>query len=205
MRFFVPLAYAVTELEFLVDRRVIISLAVGMKRLSTLLLFLLSYNLGYSYFSLDPNILEYGNLKFNKTLSGTGDVLSDSSILLNEGDVMIILRFVTSRSIVKLGRPGDTIYRDGLYVYTKDSTEDDVLNPVNVGGLNLGVREGLGSSETTQYLEGTYIVGPKVVCIAWIHRSSDSYSFYETDNDVNCEMDYAIQRKRTVNPQPVSQ
>jgi hypothetical protein len=175
-----------------------------MKRLSTLLLFLLSYNLGYSYFSLDPNILEYGNLKFNKTLSGTDDILSDSTVVLNEGDLMLILRFVTSRSVVKLGRPGDAIYRDGLYVYTKDSTDDEVLKPVNVWGSNLGVSESMNTLETTQYLEGTYIVGPKVVCIAWIHRSSDSYSFYETDNDVICEMDYAIQRKRTVNPQPVS-
>ena len=176
-----------------------------MKRFPTLLIILLSYNLGYGYFSLDPNILEYGNLKFNKTLSGSDDILSDSTVVLNEGDVMIILRFTTDRGTATLGNQNDTYTRAGLFVYTKNSTEEEILTPVNTRGYNLA----LSSSgypnvlELTEILEGTYIVGPKVVCIAWTIRPNGS--FYGSNNVVNCEMDYAIQRKRTVNPQPVSQ
>ena len=175
-----------------------------MKRLSTLLLILLSYNLGYSYFSLDPNILEYGNLKFNKTLSGSDDVVSDSAVVLNEGDVMIILRFTTDRTSATFGNQYDSYQRGGLYVYTKNSTEDEVLTPVNTSGLYLsGTSSPPNVYELPVNLQGTYVVGPKIVCIAWVTPSNRS--FYGSNNDVNCEMDYAIQRKRTVNPQPVSQ
>ena len=175
-----------------------------MKRLSTLLIILLSYNLGYSYFSLDPNILEYGNLKFNKTLSGTDDILSDSAVVLNEGDVMIILRFTTNRTAANFNNGYNATSRGGLYVYTKSSTEDVLLTPVNARGNSIsGSPSSIPSGiELSGYLEGTYIVGPKLIYIAFPHIVS-GYPFDGTS--ITCEMDYAIQRKRTVNPQPVSQ
>jgi len=177
-----------------------------MKKLSTLLLILLSYNLGYSYFSLDPNILEYGNLKFNKSLSGTGDVLSDSSILLNEGDVMIILRFTADRSTAVSSNGLYTETKGGLYVYTKNSIEDGILTPVNTSIYTVGASGSSVQSVSllSQYLEGTYIVGPKLVYIAFPFGEVGSYPFAGSTT-INCEMDYAIQRKRTANPQPVSQ
>ena len=174
-----------------------------MKRLSTLLLFLLSYNLGYSYFSLDPNILEYGNLKFNKTLSGTGDVLSDSSVVLNAGDVMIILRFSSNRSTANFGISGP-YSRGGLYAYTKNSSEDPTITPVNIKALKYFNTSDIPSIDQLGVdIEGTYIVGPKIVLLAWKAPAAD-VQFYESQTII-CEMDYAIQRKRTVNPQPVSQ
>jgi len=174
-----------------------------MKRLFTLLLILLSYNLGYSYFSLDPNILEYGNLKFNKTLSGTGDVLSDSSVVLNAGDVMIILRFSSNRSTANFGISGP-YSRGGLYAYTKNSSEDSTITPVNIKALKYFNTSDIPSIDQLGVdIEGTYIVGPKIVLLAWKTPTADT-QFYESQT-INCEMDYAIQRKRTVNPQPVSQ
>lgn len=181
------------------------------KRLSTLLLILLSYNLGYSYFSLDPNILEYGNLKFNKTLSGSDDVVSDSAVVLNEGDVMIILRFASNRgnaSFVSANGSNSTS-RGGLYVYTKNLMDDEILTPVNT---RINMNDLVGSSgnapsaeQLSEYLEGTYIVGPKLVYIAFPQILSDTPFINFGATAINCEMDYAIQRKRTVNPQPVSQ
>ena len=187
---------------FIVDRNINVTLSESMKKISTLLLIILSYNLGYSYFSLDPNILEYGNLKFNKTLSGSNDVVSDSAVVLNEGDVMIILRFTTDRSRATYGNQYSSSQRGGLYVYTKNSTEDEVLIPVNVNGYGLSSTSPPSALTLSENLQGTYIVGPKIVCIAWIAHER---IFYGPNNDINCEMDYAIQRKRTVNPQPVSQ
>ena len=189
---------------FTVDRNINVTLSESMKKISTLLLIILSFNLGYSYFSLDPNLLEYGNLKFNKSLSGSDNVVSDTAVVLNEGDVMIILRFTTDRSRATLGNQYDSYQRGGLYVYTKDSVEDEVLIPVNANGYGLSSNSSPPNALTLSgYLQGTYIVGPKIVCIAWIPRQNSS--FYGSNNDINCEMDYAIQRKRTVNPQPVSQ
>ena len=175
-----------------------------MIRFSTLLVILLSYNLGYGYFSLDPNILEYGNLKFNKTLSGSDDVVSDTAVILNEGDVMIILRFTADRSTALFSNGYNSTTKSGLYVFTKNSTEDEALAPVNTSGYYVnGSQSSVTSTrELSQYLEGTYIVGPKLVYIAFPFFSG--YPF-EGSTTINCEMDYAIQRKRTVNPQPVSQ
>ena len=175
-----------------------------MKRFPTLLIILLSYNLGYSYFSLDPNILEYGNLKFNKSLSGSDDVVSDSAVVLNEGDVMIILRFTTDRSSATFSNGYDSTNKSGLYVFTKNSTEDEVLAPVNTSGYSVNGSQSsvTSASQLSQYLEGTYIVGPKLVYIAFPFFSGYPFAGSTT---INCEMDYAIQRKRTVNPQPVSQ
>ena len=175
-----------------------------MLRFSTLLVILLSYNLGYGYFSLDPNILEYGNLKFNKSLSGSDDVVSDTAVILNEGDVMIILRFTADRSSALFSNGYNSETKSGLYVFTKNSTEDEALAPVNTSGYYVnGSQSSVTSTrELSQYLEGTYIVGPKLVYIAFPFFSG--YPF-EGSTTINCEMDYAIQRKRTVNPQPVSQ
>ena len=175
-----------------------------MHKFYLLFLILLSCNLGYSYFSLDPNILEYGNLKFNKSLSGSDDVLSDSAVVLNEGDVMIILRFTTDRSHADIAGNGSNVYqRGGLYIYTKNSSEDETLTPVNAMGYSLWTNQYPSRTLLTEYLDGTYIVGPKLVYIAFINN--DNSPFYGSNNAINCEMDYAIQRKRTVNPQPVSQ
>ena len=174
-----------------------------MKIFSTLLLILLSCNIGYSYFSLDPNILEYGNLKFNKSLSGSGDILSDSAVVLNEGDVMIILRFTTNKIASNFGI-NSPYTRGGLYVYTKIFSEDLTLAPVNSKANKYFNTSSLPDiAQLSADIEGTYIVGPKIVLIAW-KAPTPTTSFYG-ESSVNCEMDYAIQRKRTVNPQPVSQ
>ena len=175
-----------------------------MKVFYPLFLILLSCNLGYSYISLDPNVIQYGNLKFNKTLSGSDDVLSDSAVVLNEGDVMVILRFTTSRSYTTLDTGSGTRNSGGLYVYTKSSMEDEILTPVNAYGYGLNTISPPGNTRLVEYLEGTFIVGPKIVYIAWRNHASEG-GFAGSNNDVTCEMDYAIQRKRTVNPQPVSQ
>ena len=177
-----------------------------MIRFSTLLLILLSYNLGYSYFSLDPNILEYGNLKFNKTLSGTGESLSDSTVVLNAGDVMIILRFSSNRNTTYFFNEAITgnFKRGGLYVYTKNSAEDETLSPVNTKWTKyFDTSSPPNVTQLSEDIEGTYIVGPKIVLLAW-QAPNPTTSFVEAYS-INCEMDYAIQRKRTVNPQPVSQ
>ena len=82
--------------------------------------------------------------------------------------------------------------------------EDEILTPVNVYGYGLDTGSPPGRADLKDSLEGTFIVGPKIVYIAWVNHASEG-GFTESNNDVTCEMDYAIQRKRTVNPQPVSQ
>ena len=79
-----------------------------------------------------------------------------------------------------------------------------MLSPVNARGSSISGSPSSIPSEInlSAYLEGTYIVGPKLVYIAFPHIVT-GYPFGGTA--INCEMDYAIQRKRTVNPQPVSQ
>ena len=153
-----------------------------------------------SALELNPEKLEFGKLRFSipfSELSGTSDIFSEG-IILNDGDVMEILNYTASRFTITT--TNGTYYDDKgfITVYTRDSGANYEKAIYHRSGPTL--------ASVTSELIGSHIVGPTTVYVGTQHEGSETYTWYNgASGELSITLHYAIQRKRTVNPQPVSQ
>ena len=163
-----------------------------MKYLSLLLL-PLSLLCTYAFsLELNPENLEFGKLRFSKPyseLSGKDDVFSEG-IVLNEGDVMEILNYISNRSTLR--QYNGYHYSDGgfITVYTYDSDDSGYERAVFHSGSDVStIREDV--------VNGRFIVGPTTVYVGTQYSGASDW-FNGISGSLNIVLHYAIQRKSSL-------